>query len=77
MEKTVLDWLNELPVGYRALAIRDSNKEDLELSSGNICNALSNGPMKANAHKESWEKFEFWRQVWDHYNNPLPVLFKD
>jgi len=69
--KTVLDWLNELPDGYRELALEVRHKNNEKDLVSTIYVAID---------RFSWEKTpqgdKFWGRVWDILaeNEPLPPI---
>jgi hypothetical protein len=72
MEKTIKDWLMELPDGYRERALANMTKYALEWSDVSLKDALC----CAFAWDESQEGSDFWVEVHNHYiwGTPLPPL---
>ena len=76
MEKTIKEWFNELPDGYRALALKnaiDFNENVINIDCKDICEAMS----VAFIWDHTIEGHDFWSKVYDHYfprpsHPPLP-----
>lgn len=72
--KTIEQWLNELPDGYRERALRNTPKHRLSLEDDFLPEALN----KAFSWADSQEGRDFWYKVYEHYDTtPLPPLPKE
>jgi len=76
MEKTIKEWLMELPDGYRERALENANK----YLAVNTCDVTEVSLLRtincAFVWKETHEGHRFWKRVKDHYakGTPLPPL---
>lgn len=71
MMKPIIEWLNDLPDGYRELAL--ANCENPDRMTGSMSEALGYG------FEWQWttEGFLFWKDVYRYYHStPLPPLPK-
>lgn len=70
-EKTIREWLEELPDGYRERALKnyDPNYHD-----GSPINDLAGAIAWAFCWGDSPERHEFWCAVYDWANGELPPL---
>lgn len=78
--KSVIEWLTELPDGYRELAIRYWAASELSSLKHSSVPSMSAALLRAFEWKSTEEGSTFWREVREHYNNrevktkPLPSL---
>ena len=72
MEKTIKEWFEELPQGYRERALANMTKNALEWRDVSLKDAIC----CAFAWDESQEGPDFWVEVHNHYTTgtPLPPL---
>jgi len=72
MRKTIKDWFNELPEGYRERAIKNTSEPDSRWIRKGMSIALE----CAFLWDETPEGQTFWSDVYDHYEigTPLPPL---
>jgi hypothetical protein len=72
MEKTVKEWLMELPDGYRERALENMYEENKSIVVRNMEDAIN----RAFTWEESQEGDVFWLAVYNHYfiSRPLPSL---
>jgi hypothetical protein len=72
MSKTIKEWLEELPEGYRERALANTYKSLLEAHDVSMVKALTRGFVWG----KSQERFDFWADVESHYatGTPLPPL---
>ena len=70
MRKTIKEWLEELPDGYRERALNHAANNTRELAiEKSIDGALAGGFV----WKETLEGKEFWHDVAMHYSSDLPL----
>jgi hypothetical protein len=75
MKKTIKQWLEELPDGYRERVLKGSDDlttDELEETSKSMNDAI----LCSIDWSSSEEGFDFWDAVYDHYriDTPLPEL---
>lgn len=70
--KTVKEWLEELPEGYRELALANAKENCLSNECEDICEAL----YISFIWRASSEGYNFWNNVYTHFPNgsELPKL---
>ncbi len=72
MEKTIKEWLEELPDGYRERAIVNTEEGMLDASRSTLLDAIYGAFIWEDSPEGHW----FWKDVFDHYakGTPLPPL---
>jgi hypothetical protein len=70
--KTIREWFNELPDGYKELALKNCRTTMLDTVQKDMISALARGFVWV----KSDEGYEFWQEVYEHYflQSPLPPL---
>ena len=71
-QKTVLEWLNELPDGYRERALDQCDDDCNYLKAESMPEAL----LSFNSWNNTYEKDMFWRRVWRYFNGERKTLPK-
>ena len=61
-QKTVKEWFETLPEGYRELALKEMENVD------SLCNCMAVAISRGLRWNEAPEGFTFWRMVYDHYD---------
>ena len=73
MEKTIEEWLSELPDGYRERAME--NRKKFPYKGNTTATSLDDAILNGFWWGETPEKHNFWQQVYDYFYAPtLPPL---